>query len=215
MIGNRSRHVARLALLALLALSTTPASGQAVQAPLRIDPHLLAVMSQSVAIRYWAAHPGQAPARLGAQLRALEDVAENPGSRSDIAAIGGRFNLDVTKGPVTLGYEARYLGKMVTSTYENFFPLDSACSAAVPPVCPPLNADAIEPRFYPTVVYHDLRLDIAVKKGSEGDRDLNFYVGVDNIFDKQPPLGTTATGAGSAIYNIRGRNYYAGFRARF
>ncbi|HEX8578080.1 MAG TPA: TonB-dependent receptor [Allosphingosinicella sp.] len=126
-----------------------------------------------------------------------------------------RFNLDVTKGPVTLGYEARYLGKMVTSTYENFFPLDSACSAAVPPVCPPLNADAIEPRFYPAVVYHDLRLDIAVKKGSEGDRDLNFYVGVDNIFDKQPPLGTTATGAGSAIYNIRGRNYYAGFRARF
>jgi outer membrane receptor protein involved in Fe transport len=125
-----------------------------------------------------------------------------------------RANVDLTLGVVTLGYEARYLGKQVTSTFENFFPLNSACSAAVPPVCPPLNADAINPRFYPAVVYHDLRVDIAVK-GAEGERDLNFYVGVDNVFNKQPPLGTTATGAGSAIYNIRGRNFFAGFRARF
>jgi outer membrane receptor protein involved in Fe transport len=125
-----------------------------------------------------------------------------------------RFNFDLTHGAVTLGYEMRYLGKMVTSTYENFFPLDSACSTATPPVCPPLNADAIDPRFYPAVFYHDLRLDFAVRGGERG-RDLNFYVGVDNILDRKPPLGTTATNANSGIYNIRGRNFFAGFRAKF
>jgi outer membrane receptor protein involved in Fe transport len=44
---------------------------------------------------------------------------------------------------------------------------------------------------------------------------VEFYGGVDNIFDTHPPLGSTATGAGSSIYDIRGRNYYAGVKARF
>ena len=48
-----------------------------------------------------------------------------------------------------------------------------------------------------------------------GGPNLNFYVGVDNVLDRMPPLGSTATGAGSAIYNFRGRNFYAGARARF
>jgi outer membrane receptor protein involved in Fe transport len=48
-----------------------------------------------------------------------------------------------------------------------------------------------------------------------GGRELTFYVGVDNLLNQEPPLGTTGTGAGTAIFNIRGRNYYAGFRARF
>jgi outer membrane receptor for ferrienterochelin and colicin len=38
---------------------------------------------------------------------------------------------------------------------------------------------------------------------------------VDNLFDKHPPLGNTATGSGSAIYDIRGRNYYAGLKTNF
>ena len=42
-----------------------------------------------------------------------------------------------------------------------------------------------------------------------------FYVGVDNVTNKLPPLGTTATGAGSAIYNIRGRAFYAGAEVKF
>ena len=46
-------------------------------------------------------------------------------------------------------------------------------------------------------------------------KDYLFFVGVDNFTNKQPPLGTTATGAGSAIYNVLGRRFFAGFRARF
>jgi outer membrane receptor protein involved in Fe transport len=41
------------------------------------------------------------------------------------------------------------------------------------------------------------------------------FFGVDNVLDKHPPLGSTATGSGSAIYDFRGRNFYAGFRAGF
>jgi outer membrane receptor protein involved in Fe transport len=80
----------------------------------------------------------------------------------------------------------------------------------------PLNADAFDVRDYPAVVYHNLRLDWRIgSKADDSKRELNFYLGVDNVTNRQPPFGTTATGAGSAIYNIRGRNYYAGFRARF
>lgn len=122
-----------------------------------------------------------------------------------------RWNVDLSFDRVTLGYEMRYIGPMLTSTYENFFPLSSGCSLSTPPVCPPLNADAFDTQEYPAVFYHDVRVDLAVGK----DRKFNFFLGVDNVLASNPPLGTTATGAGSAIYNVRGRNFYSGFRARF
>jgi outer membrane receptor protein involved in Fe transport len=118
-----------------------------------------------------------------------------------------RWDVDVTLDPITLGYNMRYIGKQLTSTYENFFSLNGEA---------PLNADAFDVRDYPAVVYHNLRLDWRIgSKADDSKRELNFYLGVDNVTNRQPPFGTTATGAGSAIYNIRGRNYYAGFRARF
>lgn len=122
-----------------------------------------------------------------------------------------RWNVDLSFDRLTVGYEMRYIGPMLTTTYENLFPLNSACSLSTPPVCPPLNSDAFEITEYPAVFYHDIRLDLAVGE----ERQFNFFVGVDNVLDTDPPLGTTATGAGSAIYSIRGRNFYSGFRARF
>jgi outer membrane receptor protein involved in Fe transport len=115
-----------------------------------------------------------------------------------------RWNVDLTHGRATLGYEMRYIGPQFTSLYENFRSLNGL---------PPQNADAFANEHYPAVVYHDLRLDFLI--GEQGNNQLNFYVGVDNVTDRQPPFGTTATGVGTAIYSIRGRNYYAGFRARF
>ena len=52
-------------------------------------------------------------------------------------------------------------------------------------------------------------------------QQLRFYVGVENAFDQHPPLGSLATGAGpgavgsAAIWSIRGRTFFGGFRARF
>jgi outer membrane receptor protein involved in Fe transport len=104
---------------------------------------------------------------------------------------------------------------MFTSTYENFNELPSACTS--PTTCPPFNLDAIEPRKFPDVFYHDLRLEWDL------NREFNFYVGVENLLDTHPPFGLTGTGSAvadrgtgtAAIYDAFGRRVYAGVRARF
>lgn len=52
--------------------------------------------------------------------------------------------------------------------------------------------------------------------------NLELYVGVDNIFDKRPPfLGqgvpgdVTGTNTAADVYDVYGRSYYAGFKAKF
>lgn len=114
-----------------------------------------------------------------------------------------RWNLDLKLDRVGLGYEMRYIGPMLTSLYEDFYSLQGRA---------PQNADWADITTFPAVLYHDVRFDYQV--GNEGS-GLNFFFGIDNFTDKEPPLGSTATGAGSAIYNVRGRTYYTGFRARF
>lgn len=113
-----------------------------------------------------------------------------------------RWNVDVKLDRFTLGYEMRYIGPMLTSTYEDFFSLQGR---------PAQNPDWADIMTYPAVLYHDIRFDMEVGE----KRNFNFYFGIDNFTDKEPPLGSTATGAGSAIYNIRGRTFYAGVRAKF
>lgn len=113
-----------------------------------------------------------------------------------------RWNLDLSVDRITFGYKMRYLGPQLVTTYESFYGLNGQA---------PLNSDAFEIREFPAVFYHDIRLDVAA--GDE--KQFNFFVGVDNILDTQPPLGSTATGVGSAIYSIRGRNFFSGFKARF
>jgi len=121
-----------------------------------------------------------------------------------------RLDINLSKGPFTFGYRARYIGPMVVNAYEDFFELDSACTTAG---CPPNNLDYADIRKYPAITYHDVRIEMDIK-GPSVARDVRVYIGMDNIFDRHPPLGTSATGSGSAIYDIRGRNVYAGFRAR-
>jgi outer membrane receptor protein involved in Fe transport len=123
-----------------------------------------------------------------------------------------RLDTDLSIGNFTLGYRLRYIGPMVLNAYEDFFELPGACTAAG---CPPNNLDYSDIRKYPGVFYNDLRFDWNLKNLGGFGRDFLFYVGVDNVLNRTPPFGTTATGSGSAIYDIRGRNFYGGFRARF
>jgi outer membrane receptor protein involved in Fe transport len=116
-----------------------------------------------------------------------------------------RWNVDVGMGPLTVGYTMRYIGPQYVTTYENLNPLNGQA---------PLNLDAFDITTYSSVTYHNLRFEFQVD-GTEKSNNLNFFVGVDNLSNVAPPLGTTGTGAGTAIYNIRGRNLYAGVRARF
>lgn len=112
------------------------------------------------------------------------------------------FNLDLNleRGAVTFGYELRYLGKMTIGPYENYFSYQGR---------PPENQDAFDRRFYPETFYHDARI------GIDAGRNFNFYVGVDNILNTNPPLGLSGIGDGSGIYSNRGRFFYSGFVAKF
>jgi outer membrane receptor protein involved in Fe transport len=126
-----------------------------------------------------------------------------------------RLDTDVRIGKFTIGHRMHYIGPMYVNLFEDFNPLPGACNAGQDPnTCPPNDLDWSDIRQYHAVFYHDLRLQY--NTGPMGFvKDVEVYGGVDNIFDTRPPLGSTATGGGSAIYDIRGRNYYAGVKARF
>jgi len=114
-----------------------------------------------------------------------------------------QFSAAVTAGRVTFGYQMHYLGSMYVNAYEDFNSLQGRV---------PENADYADIQKYPAVIYHDLRMDVQIGDATKG---MNFFFGVNNLTDQDPPLGSTGTGAGSSIYSIRGRNFYSGFKARF
>ena len=117
-----------------------------------------------------------------------------------------RWDFDFELEPVTLGYRLRYIGPMYYNAYNTLFEINGL---------PPTDIDAFPDTRFPSVMYHDVRLDFDIGRDDDG-REMKFYVGVDNVLNRGVPQGgTTATGAGSAIYAFRGRNFYAGFRARF
>lgn len=110
------------------------------------------------------------------------------------------FDIDLKSGPVTVGYDLRYLGKQLLNQYEDYFSVGAQ---------PPQNADYAEIKFYPAVWYHDVRLSI------EATKNFDFYMGIDNVLNRNPPYGLTGAGAGSGIYTNRGRFFYAGAVAKF
>jgi outer membrane receptor protein involved in Fe transport len=112
------------------------------------------------------------------------------------------FNADFKTGPFSFGYQLRYIGKMIAAAgqYEDYFSKQGR---------PPQNADYAEVVFNPAVFYHDFRLGIDVGKKFE------FYMGVDNAFNRLPPFASQGIGSGSAIYNNIGRFFYAGAVAKF
>jgi outer membrane receptor protein involved in Fe transport len=117
-----------------------------------------------------------------------------------------RWDFDFGFGPATIGYRMRYIGPMYYNAYATLFPLNGQV---------PTDVDAFPSTKFAAVMYHDVRFDFDVAKGADGNA-IKFYFGVDNVLDKGVPRGaTTATGGGSAIYSFRGRNLYAGFRARY
>lgn len=118
------------------------------------------------------------------------------------------FRLDVALKyqNVTLGYQGRYIGSMYLNAYEDFNSLNGL---------PPADADYADVQKYPSVLYHDIRIDVDLDNLGGIGKSYKFFAGVDNVFDRDPPFGSTATGAGSAIYNIRGRVFYSGFKANF
>ncbi|MFA6219312.1 MAG: TonB-dependent receptor [Erythrobacter sp.] len=111
-----------------------------------------------------------------------------------------RWTVDLKKGPISLGYTMQYIGPQVLNLYEDTNPLQDRT---------PQNEDYADTINYQAVFYHDVRF------GLELDNGFEFSAGVDNLLNTNPPLGLTGIGGGSAIYRVRGRNLYAGVKAKF
>jgi outer membrane receptor protein involved in Fe transport len=97
-------------------------------------------------------------------------------------------------GNVNIRYSLNYVGKQTITAYSNYFAVQGR---------PPVNADATPRIYYPDILYHAARIAIKV------DNRFTFYGGVDNIFDRQPPLGLIGTAAGEPFDSI-GRYIYFG-----
>lgn len=102
-------------------------------------------------------------------------------------------------GKFDLNYNFRFVGKQTIGLYEDQHSLQGR---------PPTNPDLYPVVNYPNVTYSDVRV------GVDASDVFRFYVGVDNLFDKDPPYGLDGTGD-DAIYDNIGRFFYAGARIRF
>ena len=109
-------------------------------------------------------------------------------------------NASAKIGPVTVGYQLRWIDKMFLNTAENYIGINGEN---------PQNNDYASVKFYPDVFYHDARVEFGATER------FNIYLGVDNIANRQPPFGLTGIGDGSGIYDNRGRYIYTGVRATF
>ncbi len=129
---------------------------------------------------------------------------DNPGQKERIKGELGdpvyNFNVsaDYTHGPVTLGYQLRYVGRQSITDWEAQH--DTNGVAALDPY----YADRV---YYPSVVYHALRASVDV------DKRFTFYGGVDNLTDKKPPYGLLGNG-NDAIFDNVGRFMYVGARVK-
>lgn len=113
-----------------------------------------------------------------------------------------QFNItaDAKFGKVSFGYSVRWIDKMYLNTFEDYNSVNGQ---------PPQNTDYATVEKYPAVTYHDIRASYDVSEL------FNAYIGVNNVSNKQPPFGVTGVGAGSAIYDNRGRFGYVGVTAKF
>ncbi len=129
-------------------------------------------------------------------------------------------SLNYDFGAFDIGWTVRYIGKQTIGTWEQqnsyqgacpangINPGGGTCTAGSIVTLPPQNADAFPRVYYPDALYHGFRANLEV------DKKFNFYVGIDNAFDKQPPFGLLGT-AGGDPYDTFGRYFYAGIRANW
>jgi outer membrane receptor protein involved in Fe transport len=106
-----------------------------------------------------------------------------------------------TLGHFDLRYTLRYIGSMTVFAFEDTHSFPGACLPSG--ACPPFNSDIADRTDTGATWYHDVRLGYTINK-------YNFYVGVDNVFNRLPPLGLTGSGQGSGIFTNTGRFVYAG-----
>ena len=114
------------------------------------------------------------------------------------------LNMGYGIGRVDLTWTMNYIGRQTVGTFESQHSFDGN---------PPQNADQFSTVWYPARLYHAARIDYNLPY--RGSKKFDFYLGVDNIFDKAPPLGLLGTGGsaggvGIDPFDAIGRYFYGG-----
>ncbi len=134
------------------------------------------------------------------------------------------FNANYDFGRFDLTYNLQYLGKQTIGTWESQHSYTGVCPTSGVTgfsggTCTPgelaeldpQNLDQFPTKWFPDSFNHAIRANVEVAER------FNFYVGVDNLFDKKPKypqFGATGISPGDARDYI-GRFFYAGARASF
>ena len=112
-------------------------------------------------------------------------------------ALNARVSLN--RGPFGVAYGLRYFSKMSVGAIENIRSVQGRR---------PENEDAFPRRYYSGAAYHDARFNADFA-------GMNWYVGVDNVFNRLPPATLTGVSDEGGIYDNTGRFFYAGVVSRF
>ena len=107
-----------------------------------------------------------------------------------------RLDTDVRIGKLTVGHRLHYIGPMYVNLFEDFNPLPGGLPGGPRPEYLSAERRRLGRRpAVPAVFYNDIRLQWDT--GPMGMiKNVQIYGGIDNIFDRHPPFGSTATGAG-------------------
>jgi outer membrane receptor protein involved in Fe transport len=110
----------------------------------------------------------------------------------------GQLSTTLNIGKFSIGHRVRYVGKQTIGAYETQHSIQGR---------PATNPDAFPVVWYPELWFQDFRVDF------KPTNKYRFYVGVDNAFDRLPPLDLlgTESGAPSPV----GRFLYAGATVTF
>jgi outer membrane receptor protein involved in Fe transport len=127
------------------------------------------------------------------------DFRDRQKSEVGSPALEGLISANIDFGNYNLGYKVRYLGRQTAASYETQHGIDGR---------PPTNADAFEDAFLPARIYHDVHL------GFDVNERFTFYGGIDNLFDKDPPIGRVSDNIGEP-WDPVGRFLYVGARVNF
>ena len=120
-------------------------------------------------------------------------------------ALSGNLTASYGKGPWDLQWTVQWIGRQLVNTYEGTHTWQGN---------PPTDPDFASVVWYPDVFYHNARFSYKV------NNRYRFYLGVDNIFDRQPPYKTLGTALNAATGGISpwsdiGRYYYGGMQVDF
>jgi iron complex outermembrane receptor protein len=132
-------------------------------------------------------------------------------------------NLLYSLGAFSINWNVTYLSKMVFQENDEFDPEGTYAALTGPSIgLTPAQAERlishnyIKQRFYHSA---QLRADVGERK------QFGVFVGVDNIFDRKPPIledslftgGVSITGTTTAadVYDPYGRRFYAGVQVKF